>query len=100
MGASNGAIRCSLLTIRLRLACGLPQRRVDAVLPARAVLLKVFEDVAIDAQGDRLLGTGKRRLARDRFRRLGGRRLEGGLGHRAWIVGSTGSIGVHGIRSL
>src|SRR3974390_2652757 len=75
----------------------LAQRRVDAVLPAGTFRLKVVEHVAVDAQGDRLPGARQRRLARDRFRRLGGGGLEGGLGGGARVVGSARSIGVHGL---
>src|SRR5580693_986523 len=77
----------------------LAQRRVDAVLPARAFLLKEVEHVAVDAQGDHLLGARQRRLAlaRDRLRRLGGRRLERRFGGGTRVGRSTRSVGCHGV---
>src|ERR1700722_1403690 len=83
--------------------CGLQPRRlaqgrIDAVLPAGAVLLEEVEHVAVEAQGDHLLRARQRRfaLARDRLGRLGGRGLERRFRGGARVGRPAGSIGWHG----
>src|SRR5258708_36319877 len=74
----------------------LSQRFIDAVLPARPRLLEMIENVAIDAQGDELLGVGeRRRLGRKRLHRLGAGRLACRLGGLPRIAGSTPSLARH-----
>src|ERR1700722_17665806 len=51
------------------------QRFIDPLLPARPRLLEMIEDVAIDAQGNELLGAGKRSRLGQRLGPPWGRRL-------------------------
>src|SRR5262245_962355 len=81
----------------------LAQRLVDAVLPARAIRLKMIEHIAIDAQRHLFLGAGqRRRVLRNWFRRFGGGRLERRFGRKPRVAGPpcAVSIVVHGILRL
>jgi hypothetical protein len=76
-------------------AGGFAQRGVDAVLPARTVLLNEVEHVAIDAQRDLLFHAGNcRRRFRRSFDGLCCRRFEGLLGGGAGIVGASCHVDV------
>src|SRR5262249_3409386 len=78
------------------------QRLVDAVLPARAVCLEMVKDIAIDAQRDLFLGVWqRRRLCRNRFRRLGSCRLERRFGRKPRVARPAApSVVVHAILLL
>jgi hypothetical protein len=57
----------------------LPQGRIDAVLPSWTVLLKEFQHILINPQGDGLLHAWDGRCLGRLLDRLGRRFLEGGL---------------------
>src|SRR4051794_34765947 len=78
------------------LARRLSQGIVDALLPARAAFLEVFENVLVDPQGHQLLDAGKRRFLWRRLRRLGGGFLERRLGLGAGVVQGAWSSGLIG----
>src|SRR5262249_18068804 len=74
---------------------GFSQCVVDAVLPARPVLLEIFEHVPINSQGDEFLRVGQDRLLRWAFDRLGRCRLEHGFGRLSWVSSSSWLIDAH-----
>src|SRR5215470_10931040 len=73
----------------------LPQRRIDAILPPRAVPLEEVENVAVDAQRHLLLGVGDRGLLLRQLRGLGCHCLESRFGGITRIARSAWSVG-HG----
>ena len=90
-GFIPGLFHSALRKIKMRargdlFARGLSQRLVDAVLPAGAAFLEIFQHILIDAQRDQFPHAGKPGRLRRRFRHLGGGALERGLGLGARVV--------------
>src|SRR5712664_3631728 len=71
--------------------CRLPQRLIDAILPAGPALLEVFENVLIDPQRNQFLHARKRGLFSRCLRHLGCGPLERSFGFGSGVVQSSRS---------
>jgi hypothetical protein len=84
--ASQTHARCERMAVTGLFPCRLPQRIVDAILPARSALPEMFKDVLVEPQRNQLLHTRKRGLFGRRFRHLGRGPLERSFGFRSGVV--------------
>jgi len=80
---------CDSTAVRL-FARGLSQRFIDSLLPTRAAVLEMIENVPINTQRDELFGVRDRRAFRSRLlQRLGRCRLKRGFGRLQRVLYSS-----------